>query len=148
MNAGSGFNLMSGVGMHDVYNVERGDGDARIVNGDHDNSTGPANELDFGPGISDTQLWFEQAGNDLRIDVMGTRQDVTVAGWFSDPVGQLQTITTSDGFSLDNSQVSQLVQAMAAFSGANPGFDPTANGNTQVADTGLQGTIAASWQHA
>src|SRR5579885_3530033 len=110
MVAGNGFNQLVGAGEFDTYKVALGNGDTQIVNGWIDNG-GPANELDFGPGVSDNQLWFEQQGNDLRIDIMGTRQDVTVAGWYSDPLNQLQTITTSDGFSLDNSEVSQLVQA-------------------------------------
>lgn len=147
MVAGSGFNMLAGAGMNDTYKVALGAGDTQIVNGWSGNG-GPANELDFGAGISDSQLWFEKAGNDLRIDIMGTPQEVTVAGWYTDPLNQLQTITTSDGLSLGNSQVSQLVQAMAGFSSTNPGFDPTAPDNTHVADAGVQGVIAASWQHA
>jgi hypothetical protein len=37
---------------------------------------------------------------------------------------QLQEITTADGSEL-GSQLSQLVQAMATYGAANPGFDPT-----------------------
>jgi hypothetical protein len=124
-----------------VFN--RGDGQDQIVNG----ATGqtPRGELDFGAGITDQQLWFQQSGNDLAIEVMGTQDRMTIAGWF-DPntPSQLNDIKTSDGATLDHSAVAQLVQAMATYSAGNPGFDPTSA--TQAPnDTGLQTTIAASW---
>jgi hypothetical protein len=156
MIAGTGTNVMTDTWEQGTYQVGRGAGQTTINNGSVDN-TGPdgitpvpANELDFGAGISDNQLWLAQSGNDLQIDVMGTQQGVTVADWFGNTPGnfsQLQTIGTADGNSLDNSQVSQLVQAMATFSAANTGFDPTASGNSQAPnDPGVQSAIAAAWQ--
>ena len=32
----------------------------------------PAGEIDFGSGITDQNLWFQQSGNDLVIDRLGT----------------------------------------------------------------------------
>jgi hypothetical protein len=56
---------------------------------------------------------------------------------------QTQSFATADGLKLD-SQVAQLVSAMASFSSANPGFDPTTA--TQVPnDPALQGVVAAAW---
>ena len=48
---------------------------------------------------------------------------------------------------LDNSAVGQLVQAMATFAGAHPGFDPTsATGATQAHnDPGVQSAILTAW---
>jgi hypothetical protein len=61
------------------------------------------------------------------------------------PSSQLQQITTADGSRVD-SQLSQLVQAMATYGAANPGFDPTLA--TQAPnDPTLQNTLAAAWHH-
>jgi hypothetical protein len=53
---------------------------------------------------------------------MGTLREVMVSGWFASTSSQLRRITAG-GLILD-SQVSQLVQAMATYSTNNPGFDP------------------------
>jgi hypothetical protein len=52
---------------------------------------------------------------------------------------------TAGGLKLD-SQISQLVQAMATYSAANPGFDPTSSSvHTLPNDTALQSSMAAAW---
>ncbi len=107
-------------------------------------STGTTNELDFTGGISDENLWFIQNGNNLKIDLMGTNTSVTVNNWFSGGSNQLQEITAG-GLKID-SQISQLVQAMATYSTNNSGFDPTSSSHTSVPnDTGLQTAIGAAW---
>ncbi|HEV2189010.1 MAG TPA: hypothetical protein VGR70_17505, partial [Stellaceae bacterium] len=140
--AGAGDNTLIGSGAADSYRFGAGDGQAIIINSSPSN-TGPTNELDFGAGIAEDQLWFEQSGNDLQIELMGTQSRVTVAGWFASSGSQLQEITTTDGMKLD-SQVSQLVQAMATYAANNPGFDPTAVAQVPNDQT-LQTAIAASW---
>jgi hypothetical protein len=75
--------------------------------------------------VAANQLWFKQSGNDLVAEIMGTHDQVTVVNWFGAAASQLQEITTADGSKLDG-QLSQLVQAMATYGAANPGFDPTA----------------------
>jgi hypothetical protein len=140
---GGGNDTLTGGGGNDAYVFDRGDGQDQIVNG----ATGqtPRGELDFGAGITDQQLWFQQSGNDLAIEVMGSQDRMTVAGWF-DPTtpSQLNDIKTSDGATLDHSAVAQLVQAMATYSAGTPGFDPT-SATQAPSDAGLQTTIAASW---
>jgi Ca2+-binding RTX toxin-like protein len=142
--AGAGTDRLVDTGTGGAYDFARGDGTTTIANGAAGNS-GSSNELDFGANISDEQLWFLQSGNNLQIDIMGTKSHVTVAGWFSSPGNQLQEITTADGMKLD-SQVSQLVQAMATYAANNTGFNPTAA--TQAPnDPTLQNAITASWHH-
>jgi hypothetical protein len=58
---------------------------------------------------------------------------------------QVSRIDAGD-FYMD-SQVSQLISAMAAFSGNNPGFD-AGQPIAMPTDTTLQTAIAASWQAA
>jgi hypothetical protein len=75
---------------------------------------------------------------------MGTNNQATIAGWFSSG-NQASEVFTAGGLRLE-SQVSQLVQAMAAYSGSNPDFDPTASNVHQIPnDPALQNTVAAAW---
>jgi hypothetical protein len=107
-------------------------------------SAGTANDLDFTGGITDQNLWFLQSGNNLQIDILGTNTSVTATNWFSSSSNQLQEITAG-GLKID-SQVSQLVQAMATYSADNSGFDPTASSiHTVPNDGGLQPAMAAAW---
>ena len=77
---------------------------------------------------------------------MGTNSAVTVNGWFSNAGNNLQEITAG-GLEID-SQVSNLVQAMATYTAGNFAFDPTASGNTQAPnDPTLQTAIASAWHH-
>jgi Ca2+-binding RTX toxin-like protein len=109
-----------------------------------DYSSGASNEFDFTGNVTDENLWFLQSGNDLRIDIMGTTNQATIAGWFNSG-NQASEVFTAGGLRLD-SQISQLVQAMAAYSGSNAGFDPTASTVHQIPnDPTLQNTVAAAW---
>ncbi len=140
--AGRGTTTMIGTGTGSFYQFGAGAGQARIGNGSSSSSSA-SNELDFGPGISDNQLWFQRSGNDLQIDVMGTNNSIDVANWFVGAGSQLQEITTSDGMKMD-SQVAQLVQAMATYSAANPTFNPVTTTQSPN-DPALQTAIAAAW---
>jgi hypothetical protein len=131
--------VLTGNGGNDTYLFGHGGGQDRIVNGTM-SSTTPSGELDFGANITDNQLWFQQNGNDLTIDVMGSQDKITVAGWFNGAGSQLQEITAG-GMKID-ANVSQLVQAMASYSSSHAGFDPT---TATQAPAELQTTIAASW---
>jgi Ca2+-binding RTX toxin-like protein len=141
--AGTGTSTLAGSGFQEAYQFAAGDGQATIINGS--SAAFPAsNELDFGTGISDQNLWFVQSGNDLQIDLLGTQSQVTVSNWFGSAGSQLSEITAG-GLKID-SQVAQLVQAMATFSADNPGFNPTAATATQAPnDPALQSAIAAAW---
>jgi uncharacterized repeat protein (TIGR03803 family) len=107
-------------------------------------STGTANDLDFTGGLTDQNLWFLQSGNNLVVDILGTSTSVTANNWFSGGANQLQEIMA--GSLKIDSQVSQLVQAMATYSANNTGFSPTSASQTVAPnDTSLQSAIAAAW---
>ena len=143
--AGSGNDYLTDSGTGGFYQFGAGDGTATIVNGTSGIS-GPSNELEFTGGITDEQLWFVQSNDDLRVDLMGTQSYVTVSDWFSSTINDVQEITAG-GLELD-SQMSQLMQAMATYSTDNPGFDPASPSNTQVPnDPTLQSELAAAWHH-
>jgi serralysin len=132
--------LVSGSG-DDVFRFAIGGGHDVIINGVASN-TAASGELQLGAGITADNLWFVQSGSDLEIEVMGTHNSVTVADWFDNQAYQLRDITAGS-LKLD-AGVTQLVQAMATYSAAHPGFDPTAVAQTPN-DAALHAAIAASW---
>lgn len=124
--------LMGGAG-NDRYVIHAGDGQDTII------------ETDVTPGNSDTlhmvharqtNLWFSHVGNDLRIDVMGTSDRITVKDWYTEGAGMpVEHIHTADGLVMNNTDVEQLVQAMAAFAPPAPGqtsWTPGQASNGQV----------------
>jgi hypothetical protein len=136
-----GGNTNNGGSGNNMYIASSSTGQATIYANEVAGST---NELDFVGGITSTDLWFQQSGNDLKIDLLGTSTQVDVNGWFSNSANQLQEISAG-GLKID-SQISQLVQAMATYSANNPGFDPTASGVSKIPnDSNLQTTLAAAW---
>ena len=143
LSGNSGNNILTGGGGYDVYQFGRGGAQDRIVNSVGNSSAN--GELDFAAGIATNQLWFKQSGNDLLILVMGTQDQVTVAGWFSSSAGKLSEIKTADGSMID-SGLTQLVQAMATYSTNHAGFDPTLVSQAP-SDTTLQPSMASAWHH-
>ena len=86
--------------------------------------------LKFGPGIGHEQLWLRKVAAasaqdryDLEIQVMGSSDKVTIAGWdrivsywdlMADPnANRIEQISASDGKMLMHTKVAQLVDAMA-----------------------------------
>jgi hypothetical protein len=139
-DGGAGNNILVG-GVGATYLYRPGDGSDVIVNGVASASK-PTGTLDFGNGATPDNFWFVQSGNDLTIDILGTHHAVTVADWFAGGSHQLQEIKAG-GLELD-AGVAQLVQAMAAYTTAHPGFDPTAAVQMPT-DTALHTAVAAAW---
>jgi hypothetical protein len=138
--ARGGNEILEGAAGNNTYLASSATGHATI-----DASSGSGtNVLDFTGNIADENLWFAQSGNDLKIEVMGSTTSVTVNGWFSSSSNQLQEITAG-GLKIDN-QLSQLVQAMATYSGNNTGFDPTSSSNSSLPhDSNLQTAMSTAW---
>jgi len=69
--------------------------------------------------IDRTQLWFRHTGNDLQIDVLGTADQIRVKDWYvggaSGSDHHIERIRTAEGYTLYDSDVEKLVQAMASF---------------------------------
>ncbi len=96
----------------------------------------------FGSGVAVDQLWFQQVGNSLEIDIIGTGDKITVANWYSGGASHIEQIKTSDGKVLLDSAGQNLVQAMASFS------PPAAGQTTLPANyaSSLNSVIVANWQ--
>jgi hypothetical protein len=88
--------------------------------------------------IKQTNLWFSQVGQDLQIDVMGSSDRLTISDWFaggsSGTDHHVERIRTADGNTLHDTDVAQLVQAMASF--APPASLQTEWSNGQASASG------------
>ena len=78
--------------------------------------------------------------------MLGTREQVTVQGWFANPAAQVAAFVSSDSLKLDT-QLSTLVHAMAVYAGAHSGFNPQTTGIAMPADTALAAAVTAAWHH-
>lgn len=117
LDGGQGNDTLAGGSGDDIYLFGRGGGRDRIVQADarsQDNDV-----LQLGNGIDHTWVWFSRSGSDLAIDVVGTTDRVTMVDWFTEGNQRVDQIRTSDGWSLAQRDVQQLVDAMAAFSAAH-----------------------------
>lgn len=104
---------------------------------------GEGDKISFGASVTHDQLWFQRVGDDLKVSVIGTSSSVTVDDWYASALNRVDTITTTDGFSLQSGQEDNLVSAMA-------GFSPPASGQTQLTSqqhNALDVVIAANWSH-
>jgi Ca2+-binding RTX toxin-like protein len=131
--------LAGGLG-NDTYILARGYGHDTIE--ENDATAGNTDIASFAAGIAADQLWFRQAGNDLEVLIIGTSDRFIVKNWYLGNQYHVEQFKTSDGKTLLDNQVQNLVQAMASFS-------PPAAGQTTLPANyanALNPTIAANWQ--
>lgn len=98
--------------------------------------------LAFGPEVTADQLWFRRVSSDLEVNVIGSSDKVTISNWYSGSAYHIEQFKTADGKQLLDSEVENLVSAMAAFS------PPTSGQSTlpQNYRDALEGVIAANWK--
>ncbi|MDB5850023.1 MAG: hypothetical protein JWP29_3775 [Rhodoferax sp.] len=136
---GLGADTLVGGSGNDTYLLGRGDG-ADLVT-ENDAAAGNTDVAVFGASIATDQLWFRQVGNDLEVSVIGTGDKLNIGGWYLGNQYHVEQFKTSDGHTLLDSQVQNLVQAMA-------GFAPPAAGQTTLPAgyaSNLAPTLAANW---
>ncbi len=74
--------------------------------------------------------------------MIGTNDKATISGWYTSSSNHIEQFKTSDGKTLLDSNVANLVNAMASFT-------PPASGQTTLPSdyqTSLNPVIAANWQ--
>lgn len=111
---------------------------------DSDATAGNADLLSMGSGIAFDQLWFTHVGTSLEVSLIGTSDKVSISNWYNGSSNHVEKIQVADGHYLMDSQVEQLVQAMA-------GMTPPPAGQTMLtADQHqqLDAVLASSWQTA
>ncbi len=131
--------LMGGTG-NDRYLLGRGYGSDSIE--ENDATIGNTDVAVFDAGIAADRLWFRQASNNLEVSIIGTGDQFSLANWYLGNQYHVEQFKTSDGKTLLDSQVQNLVNAMAAFA-------PPAMGTTQLSAayaSQLAPVIAANWQ--
>jgi Ca2+-binding RTX toxin-like protein len=87
-------------------------------------------------------LSLRQVGNNLDVSIIGTADKLTLSNLYLGNQYHVEQFKTSDGKTLLDSQVQNLVNAMAAFA-------PPAAGQTTLSaayQTSLAPVLAANWQ--
>ena len=109
---GTGNDALDGGSGDDIYYFAAGFGTDTLA----DQNLGVnADEVHF-QAASYNRLWFQRAGNDLRILEVGTANTVTVRQWFTGVDHQVESIVAdTSGMVLTAGKVSGLVSAMASF---------------------------------
>lgn len=128
-----------------TYLLGRGSGTDTVI--ENDATAGNTDIALFLGGIEVEQLWFREVGKGkntgLEVSVIGTDDKLIIDKWFVGSQYRVEQFTTTDGNrTLMESQVQNLVDAMAAFS-------PPAAGQTSLPEnyqTALASVIAANWQ--
>jgi Ca2+-binding RTX toxin-like protein len=112
---GTGNDTLIGASGNDRYNFSRGDGQDMVV--DSDPFQGNQDHLLFRTSINPLDLVLTRQANDLRLSVHGSSDSITIQNWYTSPAtNQIEDIQAGNGQHLVNTQVDQLIQAMAGFS--------------------------------
>ena len=130
--------LVGGIG-NDTYILRRGYGADTIT--EDDTTAGNVDVARFADDITYDQLWFRKHGNDLEVVVIGSNDRFSLQDWYKGSRYHVEQFKTSDGKTLLDSQVQNLVSAMAEFS-------PPAAGQTTLStdyQRALGGVLAANW---
>ena len=129
---------MTGGSDHDTFVFGRGEGQDLVQD-----DSGAADRLFYDTGINPLDLVISRQANDLRLTIHGSTDYVTVQNWYTSTSNQVEIIQAGDGEVLLNTQVDQLIQAMAGFT-AQTGltWDQAIDQRPQEVQT----VLAASWQ--
>ena len=139
LNGGAGNDYLEGRAGGDTYLLARGHGIDTIY--ENETTAGVIDIAQYDATVAKEQLWFRQVSNDLEVSVIGTTDKINIANWYLGSQYRVEQFKTSDGKTLLDSQVQNLVSAMAAFA-------PPSAGQTTLPTnyaTSLQPVIAANW---
>ena len=134
-------NTLTGSYGNDTYTMRRGSGLDSVVEADA--TAGNTDVAQFLTGVAADQIWFQQVGNNLETSIIGTADKFVVKDWYLASANHVEQFKTTDGGkTLLDSNVQNLVNAMASFA-------PPAAGQTTLPSnyqTNLAPVIAANWQ--
>ena len=138
LTGNSAANMLIGGAGDDTYVFSRTGGQDTIQD-----SSGTSDKLQFTTSINPLDLILERNANDLRISLYNSTDQVTIQNWYSGTTNQTETIQAGNGQQLLNTQVDQLIQAMASFT-TQTGL--TWEQGIVQQPQNVQGVLAASWQ--
>ncbi|KXU39395.1 hypothetical protein AXE65_08805 [Ventosimonas gracilis] len=137
---GKGNDWLYGCYNADTYIFNSGDGQDIIVE-----AYGYNNAIDivqFGNGINPNNLWLERSGYDLTVSINKTDDRITIKDWYYGSDRRIEQFHLANGKMLLESQVQNLVDAMAAFTASSSAEGDFIPAQKQQLDM----VIAASWQ--
>lgn len=120
IDGGLGNDLLEGMEGDDTYQFTAGWGQDTII--ENDMTAGNVDTIAFGSGLLPSDLMFNRVGDDLIVSQIGLANTITISDWYLGEADQTEVFRTSDGSTLLNTQVEQLIQEMAAFN-AESGLD-------------------------
>ncbi len=138
ITGGLGNDALNGGTGNDVFQFARGDGRDVVTD-----ASGTSDRMHFGSGINPLDLMLSRNANDLSIALHGSTDQVTLLDWYSGTTHQIETVQAGNGQQLINTQVNQLIQAMAGFT-QQTGL--TWEQGVAQRPQDVQQIIAASWQ--
>jgi Ca2+-binding RTX toxin-like protein len=139
LSGGGGKDTLAGGAGNDTYSWTRSANEQGVIQ-QRGSAASDIDTVAFASDIAFDQLWFQQSAWDLKVTVIGTGTQLTIRNWYSDDAFHVERFKSGDGRTLLDSQVQNLVDAMAGFSvPATTTLAP----NYQAA---LVPTLAANWQ--
>jgi Ca2+-binding RTX toxin-like protein len=138
---GLGNDYLAGGTGNDQYLFARGDGADTIS--EDDAAAGNSDRLLFGADINPLDMVISRQADSLRLAVYGTSEQVTIENWYLGEARQVETLQAGNGEVLLNTQVDQLIQAMAGFS-QQTGL--TWEQGIEQRPQEVQAVLAASWR--
>ncbi|WP_024850844.1 calcium-binding protein [Hydrogenovibrio kuenenii] len=141
ITGGKGNDLLKGGAGNDSYHFNVGDGQDQILDYSFDSTQGGTDSIDL-HGVSKEGLWFSKNGDDMKINLIGTSDSITVNDWYYSDRNKIESINLDSGESLDVSGVSQLVDALASF----PEGGDSAVNMTDDEKTQFNQIVASNWK--
>ncbi|MEW6248926.1 MAG: calcium-binding protein [Nitrospirota bacterium] len=141
LTGGAGNDTLVGGAGSDHYLFDPGFGQDLL--NDADATQGNTDTVLFGTGSNPLDLILRQNGNDLEIARYNSTDQLTIQNWYTGSSYQIETIQAGNGQQLLNTQVEQLLQAMAGFS-AQTGL--TWEQAIAQRPEDVQAILAANWQ--
>jgi Ca2+-binding RTX toxin-like protein len=141
LDGNTGTDTLTGGSGNDTYVFNRGYGQDTV----QENDTTAGNTDTASIGVTELNIVLTHSGNNLVIGLHGGTDTLTLQNWYLGTQYQTEVIKASDGSTLLNTQVEQLIQAMASFS-TQTGltWDQAIDQNPNA----VQAILAASWQAA
>ncbi|VVM48353.1 calcium-binding protein [Pseudomonas fluorescens] len=137
LNGMAGNDVLAGGTGSDKYLLTAGSGRDRII--ETESFTGDVDVALISAAADN--LWFRRVDNDLEVSVIGKSDQLLIQDWYLGNEHHVEQFTASGGKVLLDTQVNNLVTAMAAFA-------PPASGQTTLPaayQTALVPVIAANW---